>query len=276
MKTVKLALVALMLTVFHCDVQGRTIKLLTIGNSFSEDAVEQYLYELAIEGGDRIIIGNAYRPGQSLEAHWNEAINGQALIEYRKIVNGQKTNQKGKTLAQCIADEAWDYISFQQASHYSGLAGTYEPYLSYLIGYVKAVCPNPSVKLGFHSTWAYSKDSTHGGYANYGNSQSAMYHAIRSVTAEVLGKHTGVISFVVPAGEAVQRVRSTSIGDTLCRDGYHLSLGTGRYTAACTWLVAITGQSLTGKKFRPKQVSNAEAEIIRQTVQELMQAPIAP
>ncbi len=273
MKTIKLALVALILTVFLCDIQGKTIKLLTIGNSFSEDAVEQYLYELALEGGDTLIIGNAYRPGQSLEAHWAEAVSGQALIEYRKIVNGRKTNLKGRTLAQCIVDEEWDYISFQQASHYSGLPGTYEPYLSYLIGYVKAICTNPSVKLGFHITWAYSADSTHGGYANYGNSQSKMYHAIRSTTTDVLTKHTGIISFIVPSGEAIQRVRATFIGDTLCRDGYHLSTGTGRYTVACTWLMAITGQTLTRKRYRPTNVTSDEAGIIRQTVQEMMQVP---
>ena len=37
-----------------------TIRLLTIGNSFSQDAVEQYLYELAKEAGIHMIIGNAY------------------------------------------------------------------------------------------------------------------------------------------------------------------------------------------------------------------------
>ena len=39
--------------------QGKDIRILAIGNSFSEDAIEQYLYELALEGGDNLIIGNA-------------------------------------------------------------------------------------------------------------------------------------------------------------------------------------------------------------------------
>lgn len=46
--------------------QGKDIRILAIGNSFSEDAIEQYLYELALEGGDNLIIGNAYRGGQGL------------------------------------------------------------------------------------------------------------------------------------------------------------------------------------------------------------------
>ena len=40
------------------------LRILAIGNSFSQDAVEQYLWELADEAGVRMIIGNAYRGGQ--------------------------------------------------------------------------------------------------------------------------------------------------------------------------------------------------------------------
>ena len=46
---------------FHSSpLQAKVIKVLTIGNSFSQDAVEQYLYELAAAQGDSLIIGNAY------------------------------------------------------------------------------------------------------------------------------------------------------------------------------------------------------------------------
>jgi len=36
------------------------LKILAIGNSFSEDAVENYLFELAEAAGKKIIIGNLY------------------------------------------------------------------------------------------------------------------------------------------------------------------------------------------------------------------------
>ncbi|NMB06541.1 MAG: DUF4886 domain-containing protein, partial [Bacteroidales bacterium] len=38
----------------------REIRLLTIGNSFSEDAVEHYLHGLVAAEGDTIVIGNMY------------------------------------------------------------------------------------------------------------------------------------------------------------------------------------------------------------------------
>ena len=40
--------------------QAKLIKVLAIGNSFSQDAIEQYLYELAHAQGDSLVIGNAY------------------------------------------------------------------------------------------------------------------------------------------------------------------------------------------------------------------------
>ena len=46
---------------------ARTIKILAIGNSFSEDAIEQYLHELADADGIETVIGNLYIPGCSLE-----------------------------------------------------------------------------------------------------------------------------------------------------------------------------------------------------------------
>jgi len=39
------------------------LKVLAIGNSFSEDAVENYLFELAEAVGKKIIIGNLYIGG---------------------------------------------------------------------------------------------------------------------------------------------------------------------------------------------------------------------
>ena len=49
--------------------QAKVLKVLAIGNSFSQDAVEQYLYELAAAQGDSLIIGNAYIGGCPIERH---------------------------------------------------------------------------------------------------------------------------------------------------------------------------------------------------------------
>ena len=68
------------------------IRILAIGNSFSQDAVEQYLYELFDAAGIKVVIGNMYIPGCSLERHYNNSLSDKAEYAYRKIVDGEKTN----------------------------------------------------------------------------------------------------------------------------------------------------------------------------------------
>ena len=72
------------------SLSAKQIKLLTIGNSFSQDAVEQYLYELADANGDTIIIGNMYIGGCSLERHYRNSMSYSADYSFRKITDGEK------------------------------------------------------------------------------------------------------------------------------------------------------------------------------------------
>ena len=235
-----------------------TIRLLTIGNSFSQDAVEQYLYELAKEAGIHLIIGNAYKGGQSLEQHWTDLTQEHDVYEYRKVVNGIRYNTPHALLPPIITDEQWDFISFQQASHYSGLTTTYEPFLSKLIQYTDSIKTGQDVRYGWHMTWAYSKDSSHGGFANYSRSQEIMFDSIRYAVQWTQILHPE-FSFIVPCGTAIQNARTTYLGDNMNRDGYHLDLKIGRYTAACTWLETLTGISPVGLKYKPEGVDEAAA-----------------
>ena len=45
------------------------------------------------------------------------------------------------------------------------------------------------------------------------------------------------------------------------RDGYHLDLKIGRYTAACTWFEALTGQNVIGAPYSPKGMNYDEKEV---------------
>ncbi len=259
---------------FSITIYGKDIRILAIGNSFSEDAAEQYLYELAEKNGDKLIVGNAYRGGQGFESHWNVVNNGTADFEYRKVVNGVRTNNTGKTLEYCLLDEAWDYITFQQVSQDSGLPNTYEPWLGYLLNYVKGKATNAQVKFAIHRTWAYSKDSNHGGFANYNNNQMIMFQAIVNATNKAMTDHPE-ITILIPAGTAIQNGRSSFLGDIFNRDGYHLSYGLGRYTAACTWLEVFTGKSPVGNSYRPSTVSEIEALVAQHSAHAAVTTPDA-
>jgi hypothetical protein len=241
-------------------VEAETIRILAIGNSFSEDAVEQYLYELGASGGIDFIIGNMFIGGCTLETHRNNAGNDSAAYDYRKIVNGVKTSRAGTTLEYGIKDEPWDYISFQQASPYSGQYSTYFPYLPELLTYVKTKVSNPNVKYMLHQTWAYAQTSTHWAFDNYDRNQLTMYSAILGVMSR-LKEDVPDISFIIPSGGAIQNGRTSAIGDNFCRDGHHLDLTCGRYTVACTWFEKITGISVVGNEAIPSEMNDFQVRI---------------
>lgn len=237
------------------------IRILAIGNSFSEDAIEQYFYELAAADGQKIIVGNLYYPGCSLERHANNVKNNIPDYKYRKIVDGVKTETPETTIATALADESWDYVSVQQASHFSGKQATYEPYMSEVLDFVRKHV-RTDTKIMFHMTWAYSKDSNHGAFPDYGKDQMRMYNEIIAATqaADKIAK----FDIIIPSGTAIQNARTSKLGDTLNRDGYHLQLTYGRYTAACTWYEAIFGKTVIGNSYAPSTMSELEKYIAQE------------
>lgn len=236
-----------------------TIKILAIGNSFSEDAAESYIDDLAKADGVNVIVANMYIGGCSLEKHWNNANGNSAAYSYRKITDGVKTVLADQTLFHAIKDEDWDFITFQQVSGYSGVYNSYFPYLPNLFQYVKSIATNKKVKYAFHQTWAYAVNSTHPDFVNYDKDQMEMYNAIVCTVKAASGKVE--IKTIIPSGTAIQNGRSSQIGDNFCRDGYHLSYGLGRYTAACTWYEKLLGRSVVGNSYVPDGVSETEAFI---------------
>lgn len=76
-----------------CHANNDTIKVLAIGNSFSQDAVEQYLHELGEAEGITMIIGNMFIGGCSLERHVQNIRNNAPAYAYRKV---EKDGEKQK------------------------------------------------------------------------------------------------------------------------------------------------------------------------------------
>lgn len=236
-----------------------TYKILAIGNSFSQDAVEQNLYELAAAEGFKPIVANMYIGGCSLATHLSNAKNNSAVYEYRKIVDGKKTNKSNMTLAEALADEDWDYISFQQVSGYSGKYDTYVVSLPLLVKYVKERATNKRVKLMLHQPWAYAANSTHADFSKYDKNQIKMHEAI--IDAVNNAAKLVNIDMIIPSGTAVQNGRTSYIGDNFNRDGYHLELTYGRYTAACTWFEKIFNKTVVGNTYFPSTISEYNKQI---------------
>lgn len=253
--------------------EAKTIKVLAIGNSFSVDAAEAYLDDIAKAAEVKMLIGNCDLGGCSLARHWSNAIGDSALYAYRKIRNGDSTLLLNQTLKQCLQDEKWDYITLQQVSHNAGIYETYFPYITNLMTYIRENSKNKDVKFALHQTWAYAANSTHWGFKNYDNDQLKMYTAVMNTQKSVVEEID--VQLIIPSGTAIQNARNSKIGDHLCRDGFHLSLGLGRYTAACVWFETFSGESVIQTIFKPISISDNEAAIARGAAHAAVNQPYA-
>ncbi len=101
------------------------LKILTIGNSFSDDTME-YAWQIADSlGVKEIYLGNLYIGGCTLDTHASNAANDSAAYEYRVNSNGTWSTAKSYRMGDAIASCDWDFVSLQQASGSSGVASTY-------------------------------------------------------------------------------------------------------------------------------------------------------
>ena len=221
----------------------RSVKILAIGNSFSVDAMQHLYTVMKAEGVEEIVLGNLYIGGCPLDKHNANAKSGEQAYKYYKNTTGEwQTYPSLVSLEYGIQDESWDIITMQQGSAKSGIADEYQPYLNELIAFVNEKKTNSDARLYWHMTWAYQADSDHSAFPNYGNNQQAMYLGIvNSVNTAV--EPTAAFEKLLPVGTAIQNARTGFVGDTLTRDGYHLS-DLGRLIASYTWYAVIDGQPL--------------------------------
>ena len=235
------------------------IRILCIGNSFSWDAVEQELVPLCDAAGVQVEVHNLYYGGCSLQQHAEFLMKDTAAYSHRVCTNAAPRIIKDTiTLRQALRDGKYDYISLQQASHDSGIRASYEPWLSMLIDTVRTY--QPQAQLCWMQTWAYSQDANHPAYPRYQSNQQIMWDSIQACTKSQITNHQLQI---IPCGTAIQLARHTKLGDSLCRDGYHLNYTYGRYTAACVWYEIITGNDVRRNRYRNPQMTCRQARITK-------------
>lgn len=246
------------------------LKVLCIGNSFSQDAT-RYLEGVASGGPKPLIARNLYIGGCSLERHANNLRHLAFEYEYQKdgkhmfttIIPGRKN---GVSIRMALEMDDWDVVTVQQVSHLAGIYESYFPYLSEVLSVVRE--KTPQAQIMFHSTWAYEIDSVHPRYENYDRDQKKMYDAIQNVTARISSEF-GLP--VLPTGRLIQTLRGLKEFDyangglSLNRDGFHLS-DYGRYAAALLWYKQLTGCSVKDNSFVPEHFDPVLAGLIRETV----------
>lgn len=249
----------------QCDGEAgdvSTVRILAVGNSFSEDAIDQYFHEICEAAGKRVIVGDLYIGGCPLERHLLNARTDSAAYRLRRIGHdGVTITSFPVTLSSALQSDDWDYVSFQQASHVSGVYDSYS-YLRPLMEYVDSVTDGAPTYM-WHQTWAYSPNSTHGAFPTYGSDQKVMYDSIMAASGRVMAEHPS-LSLLIPSGAAIQTARSVSGDYDFTRDGYHLDPVKGRYVAACTWFEAIFGESVVGNPYFPSGMTPEQARMAQE------------
>lgn len=245
--------------------EKKIYKILAIGNSFSQDAT-RYLYQVARSQGVNMKVVNLYIGGCPLSYHYRNTLSAEKryMSEINGYTSGFRTSIEGALLTE--DEHGWDCVTFQQVSSQSINYDTYQPYLNELSAFVKKYMPH--TKQYIHETWAYTSDKLASlGYENQKDMYNDLKKAYKKAYEEI--KADGYI----PSGTAIQNLIANGVENTH-RDGYHLSLGIGRLTAAIVWYSIITGnkvESLNGFNDFDEPVSEEEIKIAIQSAMEAVE-----
>ena len=240
-----------------------TLRILAVGNSFSDDGMEYLPGLLEAAGVHNVVLGRLYIGGCSLERHCKEYSEGlRNYIYYKSEDNHWVTVTKNAALVDGLKDEPWDIITMQETSGRTGIYDTYKEWIPQLAGIIRKEALNPKATIAWHETWAYAANSEHGMFKLYDMNQMNMYSGIVDCVSRASTEFG--IPVVIPCGDAIQIARGTRLNNEnevsatckvyqLTRDGYHLSRQFGRYIAACTWFEALirptVGKSVLGNSY---------------------------
>lgn len=267
-------------------VKGKTLKLLMIGNSFSQDTVN-WLPQIAKNVGfTDIVIGNLVIGGCTISTHYANSQSNAANYEFTYYKNGAWTDGTTglkRTMQYGIEYANWDFISLQQQSGNSGNVSSYNHELLGLIEYVKSKATNSNMKLVWNMTWAYPGESNWFG-GLYSNDQMIMYNSICSAVQEKILTNDDFCTFS-PAGTAIQNARTSFFGDSmgnetyvkdvLNRDGAHLSVNEGRFISSLSMFCTLTGYMPNEITYHPEEVDEKEFAVIIESVTNALTNPFS-
>ena len=246
-------------TTVNAETAKKPIRILSIGHSFSKDAMQEYLWTLLTEAGyDYVVLGILFTPSCSISEQWDR-MQGKAYHDsYAKTntVTGKWVEQTDKGIASAIKDEDWDIITMQPDPDYGAEIPGWEhgdyDHLMDCINWINIRKTNKNARLMWHMTWSFAKDCNIWCFSTpFKRDQVAQYNAFVDSTLKYVVP-TGKFTKIIPAGTSIQNARETRLGDVFNMpgnndpngDGYHLN-DRGDYVAALTWYATITGKSAT-------------------------------
>lgn len=220
----------------------KTLKVLAIGNSWSNDATSYLADIFKAEGSDiQLTVGRLYVSGQSLKGHWEYAQNDKSYIYYKNTTGNWET-VGDYTIRAALQDEEWDIVTLQQSGSTAGIPSSFNSDLDNVVAYINQYKP-ANAKLYWHSAWSFALDHDSSVYLNNFNQDQVFLFecVINTIQDQILTRPA--FHSVIPSGTALQNTRATIVGDDLHRDGSHLNT-MGRIVVGYTWYSMLTGKTL--------------------------------
>lgn len=274
----------------------KDLKILSIGHSFSLDAMQAYMWDAFDAAGYNVTIGYLYYPSCSLEQHYHYVKdNSKSYEQYGKNENGKWEVQKNVDALTALYDEDWDIVTFQPDPDFGydkflnnvpctcqwGCGKNIESdYLHFdeLVDMVKtklAANGNTDVKFYYHLTWTWRQDCYLGPYLYpKGYDQLTLWQDFLEATDNKVLTNKKILG-VIPCNTAIENARTSWMGDTFNaegkNDGYHLN-DKGDLVAALTWVSYFTGVKAS-KIFVDTTYTDAEYAAITEAVDNAIAKP---
>ena len=275
----------------------KDLKILSIGHSFSLDAMRTYMWDAFDAAGYNVTIGYLYYPSCSLEQHYHYIKDNSASYEqYGKNTNGKWETRTNVAALDALYDEEWDIVTFQPDPDFGydkflnnvkcycqwGCGKNIESdYLHFneLVDMVKtklAAKGNTDVKFYYHLTWTWRKDCYLGPYLYpNGYEQLTLWQDFIDATQNKVLTNKNILG-VIPCNTAIENARTSWMGDTFNaegkNDGYHLN-DKGDLVAALTWVSYFTGVKAS-KILLDTAFSDAEYAAIAEAVDNAIAKPL--
>ena len=210
---------------------GQKLKILAVGNSFTEDGT-WYLPQILAAAGipkKRLLMYRIVAGGSSLE-YWDKSLSKKATGKTYKIYGDETPlEEDGNYTLDDVLSFGWDVVVFHQVSSQYHSISSYEPYITNLFSAAKRAGKGDT-KIAWQMVWSRSNDSKDQYITGTEGWRNYVY-----ATKELMQNHK--IDILIPTGTTIQNARNTEFcpeGD-FTRDTQHIAYGAGRYLAAMTW-----------------------------------------
>ena len=268
-----------------CVASAKTVKVLTIGNSFSVCLLKQFPQCAAAMPDCTLDLCSLCIGGCSLERHWNNvaaaATNSTfrpysvkwsyASVKNKADAPVAKTIVNGKAnIPEMLTADKWDVVTIQQASHYSWRPETYSPFGDRLVETIRKLAPQAQIMV--QQTWAYTPYDKR--LSNWGIDQQTMHDKLKAAYAGFAGRYGFKI---IPTGDAVQGFRTAApstdgitgdpCGSPTGKDKFHLNRE-GEYLQACVWLATLFDCDVSKLAYCPQFLPESKAALMRKCAME--------